>query len=114
MISGWRSTARICAITSPSMYPASSRRLGASLAPPMGRHETILWRLRNELAERARTTQGADRRFVPREGHVTGRIDILDIGVGRLGAMAVPGPIFVNTLYGCLATVSETASFRPL
>ena len=58
------------------------------------------------------TPGGADRKFVPREGRVTGRIDIHDIALGEVdGARA---PIFVNTRFGCLATVSEHASFRPL
>ena len=26
----------------------------------------------------------------------------------------VPKPVFVNTLFSCLATISDTASFRPL
>ena len=53
-----------------------------------------------------------DRKFVPREGRVTGRTDIHDIGMAEIdGARA---PIFVNTLFSCLATVSDTASFRPL
>ncbi len=43
---------------------------------------------------------------------MTGRIDIHDIAVGDTGAGE--SVIFVNTLYGCLATVSDAASFRPL
>jgi uncharacterized protein (TIGR03032 family) len=58
------------------------------------------------------TPTGADRKFVPVEGRVIGGIDTHDIGVGDVdGARR---PIFVNTLYCCLATISETASFRPL
>jgi uncharacterized protein (TIGR03032 family) len=58
------------------------------------------------------TPMGADRKFVPVEGRVIGGIDTHDIGVGDVdGARR---PIFVNTLYCCLATISETASFRPL
>lgn len=71
-----------------------------------------LWRFENDLALGAVTERGADRRFVPREGRVTGRIDIHDIAMGEVDAR--PGPIFVNTLYGCLATVSDRASFRPV
>jgi uncharacterized protein (TIGR03032 family) len=64
------------------------------------------------LAAGATTPQGADRKFVPREGRVTGRSDIHDIGMGEIdGARA---PVFVNTLFSCLATVSDKASFRPL
>jgi len=75
--------------------------------------KTILWRFRNDLPEGRRTEQGADRRFVPREGRVTGAIDIHDIGVGDVGD-GRSAPIFVNTAFNCLATVSETGSFREL
>lgn len=75
--------------------------------------KTMLWRFRNDLAEGARTERGADRRFAPREGRVTGAIDVHDIGVGDVGDGAA-GPIFVATAFNCLATISDTASFRPL
>ena len=73
----------------------------------------MLWRFENVLRNGETTPAGADRKFAPLEGRVVaGRIDIHDIAVGEVdGAMR---PIFVNTLYGCLATISETASFRPL
>ena len=72
----------------------------------------MLWRFENVLRNGETTPTGADRKFVPLEGRVVGRIDIHDIGVGDVdGARR---PIFVNTLYGCLATISEAASFRPL
>jgi uncharacterized protein (TIGR03032 family) len=75
--------------------------------------KTMLWRFRNDLPAGGRTEKGADRRFVPRECRVTGGIDIHDIGVGDVGG-GTAGPIFVNTGFNCLATVSDTASFRPL
>jgi len=75
--------------------------------------KSILWRFANDLAPGTRTAGGADRRFVPREGRVTGAIDIHDIGVGETGDGAT-GPIFVNTACSCLATISDEASFRPL
>lgn len=76
--------------------------------------KSILWRFTNDLPSGVGTVQGAERRFVPREARVTGRIDMHDIGMGVMDSMAAPGPIFVNTLYSCLATISNTASFRPL
>ena len=76
--------------------------------------KAILWRFHNDLPPGTRTPHGADRRFAPREGRVTGAIDIHDIAVGRLAGMAAPGPIFVNTAYSCLATIDDHASFRPL
>jgi uncharacterized protein (TIGR03032 family) len=72
----------------------------------------MLWRFENVLRNGEVTPTGADRKFVPVEGRVIGGIDTHDIGVGDVdGARR---PIFVNTLYCCLATFSETASFRPL
>lgn len=76
-----------------------------------------LWRFENDLDPGTVTQGGADRRFAPREGRVTGKVDIHDIGVGDLGQFggeAGTGPIFVCTAFNCLATVSETASLRPL
>ncbi|HEV2866641.1 MAG TPA: TIGR03032 family protein [Allosphingosinicella sp.] len=75
--------------------------------------KSMLWRFGNDLAPGTTTERGADRRFVPREGRVTGALDIHDIGVGDVGGGAV-GPIFVATAFNCLATVSDEASFRPL
>jgi uncharacterized protein (TIGR03032 family) len=67
-----------------------------------------LWRFRNVLA-REETRDRCDRLFVPQVAHTTGDLDIHDLaedGTGRV--------IFVNTLYSCLATVGEAASFVPL
>lgn len=75
--------------------------------------KTILWRFRNGLSPGQVTERGADRQFVPREGRVTGALDIHDIGVGDVGGGRL-GPIFVNTAFNCLATISGVASFRPL
>jgi hypothetical protein len=72
----------------------------------------MLWRFENVLAAGETTPQGADRKFVPREGRVTGRTDIHDIGMGEVDGERAP--VFVNTLFSCLATVSDKASFRPL
>ncbi|MCB1500151.1 MAG: TIGR03032 family protein [Bauldia sp.] len=72
----------------------------------------MLWRFENGLAPGETTAGGADRRFIPREARVTGRIDMHDIGLGVVDGER--RPIFVNTLYSCLATVSDSASFRPL
>ncbi|MDP2258808.1 MAG: TIGR03032 family protein [Caulobacter sp.] len=67
-----------------------------------------LWRFENDMPAGAVTPAGVDRRFVPREGRITGRIDCHDIGLGQ------DGPIFVNTLFNGLCGISETGSFRPL
>ena len=71
-----------------------------------------LWRFENALRPGMQTPTGADRKFVPREGRVTGRTDIHDIAIAEIDG--APRPIFVNTLFSCLATVSDTASFRPV
>ena len=76
--------------------------------------KSMLWRFRNDLTPGTATPQGATCRFVPRESRVTGLLDIHDIGLGRMGDMAAPAPIFVNTAFSCLATISDSASFRPL
>lgn len=75
-----------------------------------------LWRFEDDLAGQV-TAAGVDRLFVPREGRITGQIDIHDIAVGDLGQFggsAAAGPIFVATAFNCLATVSGKASFRAL
>ena len=76
-----------------------------------GKH--MLWRFRNDLGKGRTTERGADRRFVPREGRVTGAIDIHDIGVGDTGG-GRRGPIFAATAFNCLATISDSSSFRVL
>jgi uncharacterized protein (TIGR03032 family) len=67
-----------------------------------------LWRFENALAP-GTTQDGFDRVFVPRLGYTTGDIDTHDIGVNARGEV-----VFINTLYSCIATVSERASFKPL
>ena len=67
-----------------------------------------LWRMENALAP-GEMHEEHDRLYVPRIGYTTGDIDMHDIAVGDDGR-----PVFVNTLFSCLATVSETASFTPL
>ena len=47
--------------------------------------------------------------FVPRELFVTGELDAHDVGM-----LADGRPVFVNTLYNCLATPSERHSFTPI
>jgi uncharacterized protein (TIGR03032 family) len=55
------------------------------------------------------TERGYDVAYVPRVGYTTGDIDAHDIAVDSGGRV-----IFVCTLFGCLATLSERASFQPL
>lgn len=66
-----------------------------------------LWRFENAL-EPEQVANGYDRVYVPQVGYVTGDLDIHDVSVDANGK-----PVFVNTLFGCLATTSERHSFTP-
>ena len=62
-----------------------------------------------DAAEGRATKDSYDAVYVPQVAHFTGDIDVHDIafdGTGRI--------VFANTLFSCLAAVSETHSFRPL
>jgi uncharacterized protein (TIGR03032 family) len=67
-----------------------------------------LWRFENVL-QAGQNHDGHDRLYVPRVGYTTGDLDIHDISVESSGRV-----VFVNTRFGCLATVSERDSFTPL
>lgn len=53
--------------------------------------------------------EGYDRVYLPQVGYITGDVDIHDVAVDASGR-----PVFANTLFSCLATVSESHSFVPL
>ena len=53
---------------------------------------------------------GYDRLFVPQMSYVTADIDVHDVVAANRDAL----PVFVNTLFSCLATVSADASFKPI
>jgi uncharacterized protein (TIGR03032 family) len=67
-----------------------------------------LWRFQNALPP-GQAQKGYDRLYVPQVGYTTGDLDIHDVAVDADGRV-----IFVNTLFGCLATTSDRASFVPL
>lgn len=67
-----------------------------------------LWRFENVL-EPGQNANGYDRLYVPQVGYTTGDLDIHDVAVESSGRV-----VFVNTLFGCLATLSDTHSFVPL
>jgi uncharacterized protein (TIGR03032 family) len=67
-----------------------------------------IWRLENVLPL-DELNGGFDRLYVPRIGYTTGDIDAHDIAPDADGR-----PVFVNTLFGCLAAISERESFCPL
>ena len=67
-----------------------------------------LWRLENALAP-GENADGYDRYYIPRTAYTTGDLDVHDIGIGADG-----NPVFIATLFGCIATLSATHSIRPL
>ena len=67
-----------------------------------------LWKFENSL-EAGQAHNGYDRLYVPQMAWTTGDIDIHDVVLEQDGRI-----VFVNTLFGCLATVSDKHSFAPL
>ena len=71
-----------------------------------------LWCLENRLWADGNATahlwKSHDALYVPRRCYVTGEIDLHDLVV------ADGKPVFVNTLYSCLGTLSDRYSFTPL
>ena len=67
-----------------------------------------LWRFENTLAP-GEQHDGYDRLYLPQVGYVTGDLDVHDVALD-----SVRRPVFVNTLFSCLSTVSETHSFVPV
>jgi uncharacterized protein (TIGR03032 family) len=66
-------------------------------------------RLDNVLPPGACDADDHDALYAPHGGWVTGDLDVHDVGFGADGR-----PVFVNTLFSCLAAVSDGHSFRPL
>ena len=74
-----------------------------------------LWRFENLLERGQATREGYDRMYVPIKGHTTGDVDIHDLVIERRPAdQGGDRPLFACTLFNCLATTSETHSFKPL
>jgi uncharacterized protein (TIGR03032 family) len=67
-----------------------------------------VWRFENVFTH-GEIQDDYDRLYVPQVGNTTGDLDIHDMAVDADGKL-----VFVNTLFGCLATLSETHSFKPL
>jgi len=66
-------------------------------------------RFDNVMAPGQMSAEGHDAVFAPHAGWVTGDLDVHDVAFG-----ADERPLFVNTLFSCIATVSDQHSFRPL
>ena len=65
-------------------------------------------RFDNVLPAGTATEQGFDALFAPHAAWVTGDVDVHDVGFGPAGR-----PVFVNTLFSCIAGVSDAHSFTP-
>ena len=94
-----------------SVFERSFNRCMGLCATPNGLYMSSLyqvWRFEN-VFEPEQNQDGFDRLYVPQVGYTTGDLDIHDMAVDRDGRL-----VFVNTLFGCLATLSETHSFKPL
>jgi uncharacterized protein (TIGR03032 family) len=66
-----------------------------------------LWRFENALPAGTTAPGGYDRLYVPQMGYTTGDVDAHDIVIG-----GDQRPLFVNTLFSCIAAPSESHSFR--
>lgn len=67
-----------------------------------------LWRFENALRAGERHG-GFDRYYVPQLAYTTGDIDVHDVAVDASGE-----PVFVSTLYSCLARPDVRYNFRPI
>ncbi|MEO5353376.1 MAG: TIGR03032 family protein [Magnetococcus sp. XQGC-1] len=67
-----------------------------------------VWRFENILAA-GQQQEGYDRLYRPQVGHTTGELSIHELGVAAGQRL-----LFVNTLFGCLATLSDSHSFKPV
>ena len=67
-----------------------------------------LWKFVNVL-DAGMQHDGYDRLYVPQACYVTGDLDIHDLSVDGDGRL-----VFVNTLFGCLATTDDEYNFEPL
>jgi len=68
-----------------------------------------IMRFENVLTPEERINHVFDACYVPRTVHVTGSLDAHDVGIDADGR-----PIFVNTRFNCLATVSPRHSFQEI
>ena len=67
-----------------------------------------LWRFENAVPP-GQQAEGFDKLYVPQTAYTTGDVDAHDIALD-----AGERPVFVNTLFSCLAAPSESHSFRVL
>lgn len=84
------------------------RAMGLSLSPDGGRL-ALATDASIQCFDDIAPSGEADALFAPHQAWITGDIDVHDLGWGADGR-----PVFVATLFGCIATVSDRHSFRPL
>ncbi|MEH2265860.1 TIGR03032 family protein [Nostoc sp.] len=74
-----------------------------------------LWKFEN-IIQPGQNHQGYDALYLPQMSYVTGDLDIHDIALSKAEEKDLEPQklLFVNTLFSCLGTVSETHSFVPL
>ncbi|MBE7381224.1 MAG: TIGR03032 family protein [Leptolyngbya sp. SIO1E4] len=72
-----------------------------------------LWRFDNTLPS-GQAYQGYDALYVPQMSYVTGDLDIHDVVVAKTETDSATLPLFINTLFSCLAKPSATHSFVPV
>jgi uncharacterized protein (TIGR03032 family) len=71
--------------------------------------QTQIQRFDNILPAGQSTSDGYDAVYAPHAAWITGDLDAHDVGLGADGR-----PVFANTLFSCIATVSDGHNFRPL
>lgn len=94
-----------------SVFERTLERCMGMVASPGALHVATLyqiWRFRDVLAAGV-LHEGHDALFAPRMSWVTGDLDVHDLGL-----LADGRPVFANTLFSCIATVSGRDSFVPL
>lgn len=94
-----------------SVFERSYNRCMGLCTTPNGLYMSSMyqiWRFEN-VFEAGQQQDGYDRLYVPQVAYTTGDLDIHDMAVDSNGQL-----VFINTLFSCLATLSETHSFKPL
>lgn len=94
-----------------SVFERTLQRCMGMVASPGALHVATLyqiWRFQDVLPP-GTVQDGHDAVFAPRMSWVTGDLDVHDLALGADGR-----PVFANTLFSCIATVSDTDSFVPL
>jgi uncharacterized protein (TIGR03032 family) len=66
-----------------------------------------MWRFENAL-QKNQSHNGYDKVYVPQVGYTTGAVDAHDVVITNHGV------VFVNTLFNCIAKVSDKYSFEPI